>query len=359
MEQAASDLEVVPRERVVLPYSPSWVDRLTAWVERLPGPAWLYYLAAFASLSAAYYLVKWWEGGFPAQVSRVALLAQISVFGYLGTIHYLDKIASDAMARFRPAIEAPAWRVVDLEYQLTTMPARMVWLMTLLGVLGGALMLAAVGAGLIVYPGYHSFASPLATVFEVSVVSAVWVFFATCVYHTVHQLRTVSTIYTELTKVDLFNQGPLHAFARLAAYTGIAWMFPQYMWFTAGLTDAALGVAMGFLVVAIILGIITFFWPLYGIHCLLVAKKEQLQYEASRRQEKSLQLFAQALDKEDLVVMEAIGEAINNAKQEQQIVDAIPTWPWPPDLLRGTATAVFLPLVIWGATRILEQFFSP
>jgi hypothetical protein len=26
------------------PYAPSWIDRLTAWVERLPGPSWSYYL---------------------------------------------------------------------------------------------------------------------------------------------------------------------------------------------------------------------------------------------------------------------------------------------------------------------------
>lgn len=29
---------VVPK-----PYPPSWLDRLTAWVDRLPGPYWAYY----------------------------------------------------------------------------------------------------------------------------------------------------------------------------------------------------------------------------------------------------------------------------------------------------------------------------
>ena len=35
-----------------LPYPPSWVDRLMAWIDRLPGPPWLFYLAAF--LAGAY-----------------------------------------------------------------------------------------------------------------------------------------------------------------------------------------------------------------------------------------------------------------------------------------------------------------
>jgi hypothetical protein len=38
-DKANSKSETKPR-----PYAPSWIDRLTAWVERLPGPSWLYYL---------------------------------------------------------------------------------------------------------------------------------------------------------------------------------------------------------------------------------------------------------------------------------------------------------------------------
>lgn len=358
MEQTATSIKVASRERNIVPYRLSWVDRLTAWVEGLPGPAWLYYVAAMALYYVAYFLVKWWEGGFPVPFSRTIILTIISAFGYLGTIHYLDKVAREAMVRFRPAIEAPAARVADLEYRLTTMPARTVWLMTLLGALAGTLMLAALVSGVLVYPGLRIFASIPAAVLEVSIVSLVWVLFAIYAYHTIHQLRTVNIIYTELTKVDLFNQGPLHAFARLAAYTAIALTIPQYLWFTAGLTGAAFGVSVGFLSVAIMLGVITFFWPLYGIHRLLAAKKEQLQSEASRRQEKSLQLFAQALDKEELAVMDTIGGAIRTAELERQIVTAIPTWPWQPGLVRGAMTAVFLPLLIWAATRILERFFG-
>jgi hypothetical protein len=26
----------------VLPYAPSWVDRMTDWVDRLPGPSWVF-----------------------------------------------------------------------------------------------------------------------------------------------------------------------------------------------------------------------------------------------------------------------------------------------------------------------------
>ena len=57
--------------------------------------------------------------------------------------------------------------------------------------------------------------------------------------------------------------------------------------------------------------------------------------------------------------MDALNNAIDNAERERRIVDAIPTWPWPPGLLRNAMTAFFLPLILWVITRILERSFGP
>jgi hypothetical protein len=43
------------------PYAPSWVDRFTDWIERLPGPSWAWYAAAAAVL-AVLVTVSQWEG---------------------------------------------------------------------------------------------------------------------------------------------------------------------------------------------------------------------------------------------------------------------------------------------------------
>jgi hypothetical protein len=329
-----------------------------AWLDRRPGPTWLYYLAALTFIIVAYLLALWWEGKFPAVVPVTGIYIVISAFIYLGAMHLLDHAARHAMTRFRPAIEAPAWRVAELEYQLTTMPARTTWYVTLLGILAGLLLMGVVLAGAADYPGLLYTESSIAAGLEFTAQILVCIVFSLFAYHTIHQMRTVSAIYTELTKIDLFNQEPLHAFARLAAYTGIAIMMVQYLWFTIGLTGVALGVSFGFLAVAAVLAGSLFIWPLYGIHRLLAAKKDQRQGEASHRLEKSIKLFADALEHDNVAEMAAIGAAMRNAEQELQIVKAIPTWPWPPGLLRGTMTAFFLPVIIWGATRLLERFLG-
>jgi hypothetical protein len=329
-------------------------------VARRPGPAWLYYLGAAVFFFVLYVLVKWWEGAIPRGiVSQWALLVIVIGFYYLAAIHYLDGIARDAMERFRPAIAAPKQRVAELEYRLTTMPAKMVWLMTLLGTLEGILTLVGIALGMLSYPGLIAFASLPAMLLEATIVIFGGICFVVAVYHTVHQLRTVSIIYTELTKIDLFQQGPLHAFARLTVYTAASWIIPQYFWLTSGFQEGAFGVSLGFFSVVLILGAITLTWPLLGIHKLLAAEKEKLQGAVTKRLQTCLLMVEQALEKDDLAQMGALNSALDNVERERRIVDAIPTWPWQPGLLRGAVTAVLLPLFLWIVTRVLESFFAP
>jgi hypothetical protein len=360
MAQLKGNIDEAQRARAILAYRPSWVDRLTAWVVRRPGPAWLYYLGAAGLFYAADLLVKWWDKGIASgAISRWSVLVAVTGFFYLAAMHYLDEVARHAMVRFRPAVEAPTPRVAELEYQLTSMPSQAVWLMTLLGGVAGILTLAGITSGALAFPGLIAFASVSGAVLDGASIILSGTFSTIAIYHTIHQLRTVSMIYTELTKVDLFRQAPLHAFARLAAYTALCWIIPAYFWLTSGLEAAAFGIALGYLFVVMLLGVITFTWPLLGIHRLLAAEKVQLQDTVSKRLELCLQAFDQAFERGDLTQMDALNKAIDSAEREHRIADALPTWPWQPGLLRGALTAFLLPLILWVATRVLERFFGP
>ena len=51
------------RER--LPYSASWLTYLSGWVDRLPGPSWMYYVGLWLGLVVGLVAVLWIEGVFP------------------------------------------------------------------------------------------------------------------------------------------------------------------------------------------------------------------------------------------------------------------------------------------------------
>jgi hypothetical protein len=107
------------------PYPPSWVDRLTAWVERLPLPWWLFYVLLAGVLSGLVALGLWRAGvdttvGFhPMQVWLPSLAAYL-----LGLTHALDRAAASAMRRFRPAFRGGDEEFAAAVYRLTTLPAR-------------------------------------------------------------------------------------------------------------------------------------------------------------------------------------------------------------------------------------------
>ena len=60
MEQAlVSELPLRAGDSFAPPYAPSWLNRFTDWVERLPVPAWVFYLGAW--------VVGWEVGGVSSE----------------------------------------------------------------------------------------------------------------------------------------------------------------------------------------------------------------------------------------------------------------------------------------------------
>jgi hypothetical protein len=44
---------------------------------------------------------------------------------------------------------------------------------------------------------------------------------------------------------------------------------------------------------------------------------------------------------------------------ERKLLEAIPTWPWQPNTLRGLLTAFFLPLILFVGQLVIERWFTP
>ena len=107
------------------PYPPSWVDRLTDWVDRLPIPWWLFYVLLALPINGAVALVLWQTGiyaavGFhPMQV----FLPSLPVY-FLALTHGLDRVAVSSMARFRPAFRGDDSAFAAAVYRMTTLPSR-------------------------------------------------------------------------------------------------------------------------------------------------------------------------------------------------------------------------------------------
>ena len=338
--------------------SPSWVDRLTRWVNKLPGPAWLYYGCGGLLTYAAYLAIKWWDGSVPSGTyPRVAAVVIGSMFYYVALLDHLNKVASGAMSRFRPASDASDEMLAALEFRLTNMPSRMLWAATVVGLVFGSLTLIAAWQGLM-YAEANPFTSAPAVLLETAVVLGLSVFLLVFVAHTVQQLRTINILYTRYTKIDLFDLNPVYAFSQLSARTAIGVILLQIFWQTGESWMAVDAVTLLTGAAVILLAIATFVWPLQGLNRLLVEEKRRLKSAAGQRLKTSIESFNRCVDEGELETIDKQAKAIEGADLETRIVDRIPTWPWQPETLRSVTGAVLLPIFVWLVTRLLEQVFA-
>jgi hypothetical protein len=354
------------------PYAPSWVDRVTDWVRglRLHYPA--VYLIPAVILFAATTVIKWVDGSY--QAAYVAgnvdglykfgpfffypfhIVPELVTFYALALIHYLDDVAKRALKTYCPAMRIDEKEYNELEYKLTTMPALPTLLWSLGGAVFAALVLLALGYWL---PAFMSrlilFTSPAAVAIESGVFILLWSIWGALIYHTIRQLRLVSDIYNGYTRIDLFNLDPLYAFSWLTARTGIGWVAATYAFILTapGLMENA--ITLGIMAFNIVFAVIAFGWPLVGIHRKLEAAKSERLYAANQSFEALSGELRRRTEGGDFARMAEMKDGMEAVARERDVLSQVHTWPWQQETVGGLSTALFLPIIIWVITRLLEK----
>ncbi len=349
--------------REAYPYPPSWLDRFTEWVERLPGRSWVFYPAIGLVLASILTAVNWADGTYPiGTFNAFHIMIALQTPYFLALTRYLDGVAEAALRNFQPALEVSEEEVDELLYRLTTAPARP----ALLGSLGG--ISVNVLLGLLVPNGFTMFGfstGPTSVIFYIlsflmfPVAGAV-------VYHVIHQLRLVSQIYAEKAIVNLFDLSPLYAFSGLTSKTAVGFLILNYIWVTTApkqlmSTSAVIGMTIFMAVVSIV----TFTWPLLGIHGRLVQEKQRLLRESSQRLEATITELHVLVDAGELHHIDELHAraqflhvTMASLESERSMLTRIPTWPWRPETLRGLVTALLLPLIVFVLQYVLQRFLT-
>jgi len=362
--------QVPPRERdFTPPYPPSWFDRFTAWVDRLPGPAWGFYLILAAALVLAETAIQWREGAFPVGTFHpVNVWAVGSLAYFLGVMHYLDKSGAYAIASFRPLLTEtkPARRLpldnqsryADLSYRLTTLPSRPAMIATIAGiaaaVFGFTLQLS---AGAVPTPLAGTVRTTLSTAAVLAVFIPTTGIGFLFMYHAVHQLRQVSRIYTRHARINVYQLQPLYALSQPGALTALALIAFNYAFLTVSAPILPVWDLAGTLMLAVIGGA-AFALPLLGAHRRLTAEKEARLAEATSRFEAATIELHSQLDRGRLLQMDHLNKALASLEIEQNALRKIPTWPWQPGAIRAVVAALLLPVAVWAIQVLLGRILG-
>jgi hypothetical protein len=339
-------------------YPSSWADRLTAWVEHLPLPTLaVYILAGLAALLLFALNDSLNDLGFWAALRPFHIVLAVEPIYAIALIWFLDQQAAHALERIRPLLSCNQADYELLRYRLTNTPARATLAASLAGLAVG---LAAVTIERVATP--RVFASLIlpgtSRYFTEAWLLGTWFVFGALFYHTYHQLRTISHIYTEHARIDLDQSRPLYNLSQVSAWTAIGLLVLPYGWYAAvaGLIQDPVGIGFGALFP--IFAAVAFISPLVGVHRLLVDAKEQALAENALALKTARTELYQLVESHDLVGTSELNDTLAALRGEQEALEHVPTWPWQPDTPRTVIAAILLPLVLWSIQWLLGRLLE-
>jgi hypothetical protein len=116
--------------------------------------------------------------------------------------------------------------------------------------------------------------------------------------------------------------------------------------------------AVAALAASIVVGIGTFVIPLWGIHERLVDEKEILVRGVDERVSRIATEMYRRIDAGEFDGSKVVSDALAGVTTLRDRIQRLPTWPWPPQLLRGFVSALILPLLIFVLTRLVSTRFG-
>jgi hypothetical protein len=334
------------------PYSPSWFDQLTSVLDRLPGANILYYLAlGLIILSISLYLGEI-EGIDPNPFNTpVKIFAAFLIVFILSFSDFLDRYASRALDQSRSHFDLTDAAFQRVKYQLTTLPRIPAFLVSL------AVATLSLSS-LVTFPDFvgvrleYTGAPQIYLFFEGAII---WWLLGLGAYHTIHQLRVVSRIYSNHLIVNLNNTGAIYSLSRLTALSSLGVIIPISMSILI-MPDFVIK-PIGFLVgvFSLIIATLTFILPLLDLHTALETEKQRLVDETTIRYEALLNQWHEILDTRQFEGSGELNRAVQAVAAEKDKIASIPTWPWQPGVFRGWVASLFLPLIIWLLQQLLGK----
>lgn len=339
------------------PYNPSWINRITNWIEELPGRSLTYYLGFGVILLVIQTSVLWIEGAALIGIFLPPhLFFSAAIPFILGIIPYFDERAIKAFESLRPYLKVDEAEHQTLIFQLTTLP-RIKTIIWQVAVIGAALLIESFGQGayqLEVLLNYPISATILRFTYFLC-----WFVFGGFIYHTIHQLSLINRIYMNLSQINLYHLKPLYGFSNLTAMTAGSLVLLPYGFYlitpTISINDPAV---LSFYLFITLIAVVTFILPQLGIHQIQDAEKSRYNAEAYKRYEAIIAEIHQRVDEKDFDGVSNLSVGFTLIEQEINSIKKTSTWPWQPETIRWLVTALVLPLGLWLIQYFLQQLLS-
>jgi hypothetical protein len=332
---------------------PSWMNRFTSWVNRLPLPAWLFYTILLIVWELISYLLAWEAGDLQwGEVDFLTFFYNSHGVAMLVFHHYLEGEIGDALHESKPLLNISSGDFLKLVYEFTIMPARLFLVLSTTGLGIGTFFIAN-------ELGFPRLSLPL--LFQIAIAGIQVALLFGFAYRLLRLLSMISKLYASPITINLFDLAPVYELSALGAKAALfllIWLYLSLAISPGALMDPLYSTYLVGTVLFTMLALAAFFLSLRGINRRLVKEKRHLISDVSRRLESVLDQIKHTVESGDLRKIGDLETALRAVRSEKDLVDKIPTWPWRPATLRVFLSAVFLPIFLWLIQQVLDRFLD-
>jgi hypothetical protein len=268
----------------------------------------------------------------------------------LAALALINRASLRALAAFWPATGWPAADQAAWRYAFVNSPRGVTVPAIVFGVL------AAIGAFFSAPGDVFGGGSDRAVMLAAYLPSAIlgYSLVVVAIVHTARQLRLVARIHREATAIDPFDRVPLYAFSHLTVRVGLAYVISGLYALTVnGSFQEGNAIGIAVLVATFGFGIACFVLPLWGIHDRLGHEKEALLRQVEGRLSSLGEEMYRRIDGGQFDGTKVVSEALAGVQALRERIVRLPTWPWPPNVLRGFLSALLVPVVVYLVSRLI------
>ena len=273
------------------------------------------------------------------------------VLYFLALYHYLTRVGSKSLQAFRPLLEVDETYLAEMNYRFANLPRWAGWL--------------SIAIGLISLPQYFSSGQAFGdrdpnTALPYIVAVAAGGFFGSTIFaliiRSIRQLRMVHRLQAQAAKINLLDLEPAHAFSGLTARTGIGIILLLVLGFIRDSSSVNGTYLFGAYLLLGVPAIVVFVVPVLGMRDCLVEEKKRKLHETSELLQSTIDKMEARVHTDDYSDLQGMETAIRALIRKREMLEKISTWPWNPGTIRGFASTLLLPIVLWLVTRFLGRF---
>jgi hypothetical protein len=335
-----------------IPYPKSWIDQLTAWIDRTPGPSWGFYVATLLVLAFMNNAIFWIDGSQAVgSFDPVKIADAVLVLFFPALYHHLSKVAGQSFAVFQSALKLPEAELKILDYRLTTMPQRLGWLAIFVGIVISIQSIQSDPASF----GLNTAQTLLPVIYQYVLMIFLAPSFVALIFQMLRQLQLVITLHRQVLNVDIFQLTPFHAFARFTARAGVGLVVFVIYNIIYGFVFEVIGSLLSVVVFASVLAVSVFVIPLLGIQRRLQAEKERHLSEANEAIKITFSRIHAQVNSDTYEKIPGLNTTLTALVEQRNFMKQISTWPWDTSTLRGFASTLLVPVFLWLVTTLLER----